>query len=258
VLPATAGGPDALARNVALGVGVAVLGGLFLCGGSCLFVAVPSQAAPTGLTVQALESQGTPEQGTWLELSNGYLFWPRLERTGTDRSATADVRWDNLYLAPLVSADVRDEWLRAYRRDGEKANYPYARCRAVIAFHPEDFARLFPEVAAGRVDQEQPYTAFTVRGEVTRYEGAPARVREAIATEVRDLPGDRLLVIENDKKPLGKGPFGGLMVLGLLAMLPPGIRWLLGWPRRRARAAADVVPVAAPARRRRRPGRAGG
>jgi hypothetical protein len=60
-------------------------------------------------------------------------------------------------------------------------------------------------------------------------------------------------MVENDKRPKGNSLFVMILVVGAAALLPPGIRLLVGWPRRREKGLLVALPADAPPRR--RPGR---
>ena len=95
-------------------------------------------------------------------MTDGYLFWPKL--AAWEESSPSRGKYVNSYYVPLVSQDVLDEWLEEYRQKGERAEYSFDKARVVAEFDPEEFARLFPGVAPGQFDPQQPYAAYTLEG----------------------------------------------------------------------------------------------
>src|SRR5207248_9822418 len=66
----------AVTQNVALVLLVAALGVGFFCCGSCLVPFTNWQRTPVPVSVTALEAGQWPGTRRWLEVTDGYLFWP--------------------------------------------------------------------------------------------------------------------------------------------------------------------------------------
>jgi hypothetical protein len=210
---------------------------LTCCGPLALIVAGTERA--TKVAVRDLETRGAP-QGSWLEVTDGYLFWPRLKSTYEEKSGAKET---TAYYAPLVSKAVLDTWLEEYRRDRDKAVYPFDGSRVMVKVEPAAFKRAFPGAAKG--DDAKPFERHDVKGRVLKFQEEPEFVREGLGKQARDFKPERIILLHYGQEPIGLGGAvagslcAGLAGLGLAA--PLGVRLV----RRRSRPGPGAAREAA-------------
>lgn len=242
-------GEAAVARNWIPASGTALLGFLMLsccgCGG---FLNRYDTTAPTRVAVAELEARPLPPKVTWMEVDDGYLFWPLL--TAIPYSGDPNVVYR--YAVPLVSAATRDEWLKEYRK-GAGASYTTAGQRPLASFPRAEFERLFPGVKPGAFDPERPWAAHRVEGRPQKLTGEPESVRH-LFPKGGAAEESVVIILDHEAHVVGPAALPSMLFVAVLALLPLPLRLLLSLfgPRRQPR--SQAVPVRGPGRRRpRRP-----
>jgi hypothetical protein len=245
---ATRAGAADLSGNRWLAITGAAVGAVYALGCGCAPVVVPEQREPTRLTVAELEAKGKHRDARWLELTEGYLFWPKLVASHT---GAGDPEW---YFVPLVSKEVLDEWLAAYRKDGPRTEYSFDRCTAIVRFYPREFGQLFPGVAPGRFDPETPFEPYTFNGDSQQLFNIAHGLPDELAAGTDDFEPGRLIRLDPGRPEFGARPMLLMAALGVVFMLPLGIRWLRSGltTRPAAEEPLEVLPAEPPVARKRR------
>jgi hypothetical protein len=232
-------------------VGVSILaavGVLFLLCGGLSFAFTPTEEAATKITAADLESKG-PGDKQWLEVTDGYLFWPRAVEAVNVDEKTKKEDPTNFYV-PLVSKAVLDRWLveaLAHADDPDKAAYPYDDCRVVLKLSPAELKKAFPGsvLLDGKIPSP-PFVQYTAAGRVRPYKDEAVGVREKLEGHTRNLKPDRMLVLEHGASPPTKGAFACMAFFGLPFLIPLGILLIRRRSAKGAEAAAGGPAYADP------------
>ncbi len=111
--------PDAIIRKTPISLTVLGVGTLFFCCCGAFTLVTPQEETPTEITIETLQSEGPPEKTLWLQVKDGYLFFPLLV-TLDDASGIGDF-YQKRYFVPLVNKTVLNEWLEDYQKGKDKA-----------------------------------------------------------------------------------------------------------------------------------------
>jgi GYF domain 2 len=235
---------------------LAVAGLFFLCGGCVSLLTVKTEESATKVSMAEVEKKGLPDRH-WLELQEGYLFWPLWKQdvlttttTSTQGGAATsreDVKW---HYAPLVSKDTADEWAREYDTKGDQAVYDGEKCRVWVKIDPRRFASAFPGVNANGPDH--PSAQHTVSGRVIDFKNEPTFVLDSLPKHTRNMKFDRMVLVEYGEQPAGKGAFACMMVMGVPFLIPLGLLLYRNYAKRGPKEAGTTatpagVTTAAPA-----------
>jgi hypothetical protein len=221
----------AASGRLAGSLALAGLGAIF-CLFSGAFFLQEESSSPTRMTVAEVEAQAPPGRVAWLELTDGFLFMPGLVAARQEGQETGGRSGAGRYYIPHVSKEVMEGWLAAEARGG--TGRPFEKCRVVVVFRPEEFRRLFPSASPGRPPPEGPFVPFRVEGarEPAIARAARPETLTSLASGAPGLDPERVLFVENDRRPLAIHTVGSLaLVVGLACLLPLAARLLLGWPR---------------------------
>jgi hypothetical protein len=212
-------------------VGLAALGAFFCFFSAWLWLDEgTSEDAPTRMSLEAIEAHGAPARKSWLELTDGYLFWPKLVPSFKEvQEADEQPRVDRYYV-PLVSKGVLDEWRAAYGRGGDDPGYPFERGRVVVVFHAKEFRRRFPLVVPGKVAPDESFVPYLARGLLDKFPRAKAETILELSRGTRGFDSGRLLFLQDGREHEVRSPAIQCLFVGLVCLLPLVARLLLGWP----------------------------
>jgi len=213
--------------------GVWIVGGLATLSGDV-------ETTPTKVSISALERSEFPD-AQWLEVSNGYLYWPeafshfKTRQFLMDGSVEQEVTKGLGYYVPLVSGQLAETWLQD-TASGQSVSYE--SCRVLVFFAQQVADRAFPGLARG-VAPEQPTELFTVNGISNAAGDLEEEVAEALEGGTTNLDLSGMIVVRHTDEPLQKGTAAGIVVMGLV-VAGPSFLWVRWRARRRRRKAASL------------------
>jgi hypothetical protein len=222
-------GAEAVSRNWLPAVGAAAVGFMLLsCGGCGSFVLRNQQSMPTAVTAAELEARPLPPIVNWVEVEDGFLFWPLLAAVPDSNRPGEVLR----YAVPLVSRETRDAWVAELAK-GPEARYHTTRVRPVVSFPKREVERLFPGATQGNFDAERPWVEYRVRGRTRQLSGQSDAERKAV--KAGDAAEAAVVVIEDGDRPgIQPGMLTSFILVGLVALIPLPLRWLVSALRPRA------------------------
>lgn len=189
------------------------------------------ETEPTEVQVDQLDGE-KPEK-EWLKLTGGVVYWPEsltmvseLTRRGRKISSTEESTY-----VPLVSPEVRDEWLEVTVRSHGMTKLDYSKCRVLAVVRkdtPRDEFPRKPNVAGKDVDVDKLLPEFAPTGRVIPKNWLGDADRRELANTYPKLDLDRVLLVEVGSRPPTHTDRGLMILLGVLLLVPCTLKAIFG------------------------------
>lgn len=217
-------------------VGLAAVGVLVALVGVVGVLFVPTEKAPTAVSVGDLGGGGKPP-AEWVRVTGGAVFLPEAlthTNTRTGRRSGTETKTEMADYVPLLAAADRAEWLGRLAKDGAGAKYDYKTCKVMLVVRPG----ADPSYPKGRFNPAAPETIapdYEPTGVVVPADRLDSYARGQFADAFPGLDPAQVVFVKVGEEPVSKGAMGVVAVFGLGLLAPLVAKLVFG--RRAARAA---------------------
>jgi hypothetical protein len=212
-----------------VGVGLEVYG--------LVAVTKEEEKEPTAVAVESLDG-GKPGK-EWVQVTGGVVYWPEamtLTVTKKERFTGNKSEKEEAEYIPLVTPEVRDEWLEATARDGEQAKLDYSKCKVLLVVYAKDTPAGFPS-KPGKVKTfgpaktptyEQLFPEHDPTGRVIPPLFVDSTARRDLARLSPGMDLDKMTIVEVGGRPPTHQDMGVTILIGVFLLVPLALKAVLG------------------------------